>query len=142
MENQRQQILTRLGKLNEITFSPPTAMDLRSSRPLLGRVERQNIASQKKAIAMQTSFLKGELGRIDSYSASVKHNEDYLKRKKSFEDKQMMKPKKDNGKAIRAVFSEKVPNVLSMPNITLGSMPSRSGTRLGLYKQKHQRSRR
>ena len=141
MESKRREIELRLRRLNMINFSPTTARDLRSSRPLLGRVERKSINLQKKEIAKQKSVLKGELRKIDDYMSSVRRREDYVKRRRAFEmEMNIRRARALHGqKIVTSVFSEPSPTVLSQPSFILKQIPVRRKTRLSRYKQRHKR---
>ena len=75
IEETRQKVVSQIGELNRIEYPRPTAMDLRGSRPLMNRVERQGQRLYKQKIAKQQKDFQLKLAKIDKYYADLKVEE-------------------------------------------------------------------
>lgn len=119
MEQTRQEAVQMLSDLKAVKFTEPTAQELhssrpgrtaiRSSRPGLSRVHRQEMKRYKLGIERKKAKLTKNISEIDSYLQSVSDYESY------------------EGKPKHA------PVVLPVPVVVVGKKPVLKKTRLPRY---------
>ena len=155
METKKQEIMKRLGELKSVTFRGPTAMELRSPRPLLSRVQRQEDRRYKENIERQKAKLKSDLKRVESYTASVKAQESYLANTPLVlpkpkvimgilsEEQQIASAQQQQGYLTSMQEHEDylgmAPSISTQPIITLGQKPVLKRTRLSRGKRRMRR---
>ena len=75
MDKIKSELTNRMVDLGNVKFPKPTAMDLHSKRPLMGRVQRQEDRSYKQKIEKQKRDSKLKLERIQKYVTDLKAEE-------------------------------------------------------------------
>ncbi len=156
MEQKKQKVLKRLKELKSVTFKEPTAMELRSPRPLLSRVDRQEERRHRLILEQQKVKLKDNLKRIESYMESVRKRETYLKKapellsepqsyikgigkqETNMERIRQQKAYQDRVRK-REAYLMKAPVVLVKPGVEISTRPVFRRTRLERYKPRHER---
>ena len=163
MKQKKVEVARRLRELNKVSFVKPTAMELRSSRPMLARVERQEQRRYLEAVNKQKAKLKLDLQKVDKYLESVKAKQDYLMRAPVVLPKPVSIPPIVNGDGIltsnelleqdffkqqqayldsinrRESYLGSTPSLIAQPNIVMRPRPMMRHTRLPRYEQRHKR---
>ena len=75
MKETKEKVLSRLGKLREVKFHRPSAMDLRGPRPLMSRIGRQEQRLYKQKVQEQQRTFKLKLAKIEKYYADLQVEE-------------------------------------------------------------------
>ena len=118
----KEKVLSRLGKLSEVRFNKPTAMDLHGSRPLMDRVQRQENRLHKQQVAKQQKDFKLKLAKIEKYYANLQKEEQRrLDLLAAFEEKDLLIP---------APVFQPIDVVVPKPVIGVPGMPLQRRTRL------------
>jgi len=75
MEIVRQKIASQLGNLRSIQFYHPSAAELHSARPMLGRVQRKENELYRKKVMKQRRDFQLKLQRIDKHLSDLRAEE-------------------------------------------------------------------
>lgn len=122
MQEVKEKVLSRLGKLGQVQFYEPTALQFHGPRPLMGRVERQSLRLYKQRIFEQQKKFKLKLQKIEKYYAKLKAEEQRrLDLLASFEEKGLLIP---------APVFQPIDVVVPKPVIGIPGMPILRRTRL------------
>ena len=152
MEQNKLKVVQRLKELKAVKFIEPTAMELRSSRPGLSRVYRQEMKRYKEKVEKQKILLAKKLVKINKYLESKRKYDSYLTRRSAFlqsEEERVNQLRNGNmGKNGNNVvvteigtFGEIAPIVLKTPSVVMGIRPAFRDTRLSRVKRRGRRVR-
>lgn len=152
MERKKQEILTRLKQLKEVSFVKPTAMDLHGKRAMLSRVQRQEQKRYKTSIENQKAKLLFDLKRVESYLEGLKRRNDYLAgspivlpKPKDYSEQRIggknLQGSMDYRESLRKQESylKKAPEVSVQPTVVMRSRPVLRRTRLSRYERRRRR---
>jgi len=148
MEKERQEVVKMLGQLKEVKFTSPSKMEMYSDKTGLGRVQRKEEHRYKLEVEKQKVELTNKLAKLDKYLENKKKYDSFLDRRKEFINREnerinqarlnLNKQKRIGNKNMNGnhnvempkTFQEKVPTLLSRPNVVVGRMPIRGRVRM------------
>ncbi len=75
MLDKKQKVIERLGKLGQVQFHKPSAMELHGPRPLMSRVQRQEDRLYRQRVQEQQKKFKFKLQKIEKYYKDLQKEE-------------------------------------------------------------------
>lgn len=122
MQEVKEKVLSRLGKLGQVQFYEPSALQLHGPRPLMARVQRQENLRYKQQVAKQQMDFKLKLQKIEKYYADLRVEEQRrLDLLVAFEEKGLLVP---------APVFQPIDLVVPKPFVSVPGMPIQRRVRL------------
>ena len=132
MENVKQKVIDRLNKLGAVQFHKPTVAQLRGSRPMFSRVQRQEDRLYRQRIEKQKKNFQLKLAKVQKYLSDIQVEEkrrfDLLA---AYEKDMSLLNNSENGESlIQAPVFQPINVVVPKPVIDIQTMPFQRKTRL------------